>query len=212
MGTLYDYYRSSACFRVRIALRLKGLAYESIPIHLVRDGGAQHGAEFRALNPAGLVPVWSDANGVISQSLAILEYLEETHPEPALLPRDPAGRAFVRSLCLSVACDIHPLNNLRVLQYLEQDLGVPKERRAQWYAHWVEGGLLSLERAIEQRGLAGPFAYGERPSLADCCLVPQVTNALRFACRLDHVPRVHAIYRHCMTLPEFAAAAPAEEP
>lgn len=211
MGTLYDYHRSSACFRVRIALGLKGLAYDSVPIHLLRDGGAQHGADFRAVNPAGLIPVWSDERGVISQSLAILEYLEETQPEPALLPRDPAGRAFVRSLCLSVACDIHPLNNLRVLQYLEHELNIPKERRSAWYAHWVEGGLLALERQIEQRALPGPFAYGERPSLADCCLVPQVTNALRFSCNLDQVPRVRAIYDHCMTLPAFADAAPKAE-
>ena len=211
MGTLYDFHRSSACFRVRIALQLKGVAYDTVPIHLVQDGGAQHGPEFRALNPAGLIPVWSDANGVISQSLAILEYLEETQPEPALLPRDPAGRAFVRSLCLSVACDIHPLNNLRVLQYLEQECDMPKERRSAWYAHWVEGGLAALERLLEQRGQSGPFAYGERPTLADCCLVPQVTNALRFSCRLEHVPKVRGIYEHCMALPEFMAAAPRAE-
>ncbi|HEX6240896.1 MAG TPA: maleylacetoacetate isomerase [Polyangiales bacterium] len=211
MGTLYDYYRSSACFRVRIALRLKGVAYDTVPIHLVQDGGAQHAPEFRALNPAGLVPVWSDAHGVISQSLAILEYLEETQPEPALLPQDPPARAFVRSLCLSVACDIHPLNNLRVHQYLERECDMPKERRSAWYAHWVEGGLAALERLLEQRGLAGPFAYGERPTLADCCLVPQVTNAIRFSCSLEHVPKVRAIYEHCMTLPEFAGAAPRAE-
>jgi maleylpyruvate isomerase len=211
MGTLYDYHRSSACFRVRSALRLKGLAYDTVPIHLVRDGGAQHGAEFRSLNPAGLVPVWSDADGVIGQSLAILEYLEEIHPEPALLPRDPANRAFVRSLCLSVACDIHPLNNLRVHQYLERELNVPQERRSAWYAHWVESGLLALEQLIAQRPRPGPFAHGDRPSLADCCLVPQVTNAIRFSCSLDHVPRVRGIFEHCMTLPEFQAAAPNPE-
>ena len=212
MGTLYDFYRSSAAFRVRIGLRLKGLAYDSVPIHLVRDGGAQHAAPFRQLNPAGLVPVWSDEHGTITQSLAILEYLEETHPEPPLLPGDAASRAYVRSLALSVACDVHPLNNLRVHQYLEHELHIPEKARMAWYAHWVEQGLLAVERMLAQHSVAGPFAYGDRPTLADCCLVPQVTNAHRFHCKLDHVPRVVAIYDHCMTVPAFALAAPGTDP
>jgi maleylpyruvate isomerase len=212
MGTLYDFYRSSAAFRVRIGLRLKGLPYDSVPIHLVREGGAQHGADFRRLNPAGLVPVWSDERGTITQSLAILEYLDETHPEPPLLPGDAASRAYVRSLALSVACDIHPLNNLRVHQYLEHEFHMPESTRMAWYAHWVEHGLLAIERMLAQHSVAGPFAYGDRPTLADCCLVPQVTNARRFHCKLDHVPRVVAIYDHCMTLEAFAKAAPGVDP
>jgi maleylpyruvate isomerase len=207
MGKLYDYHRSSACFRVRIALGLKGLAYETVPVHLVRDGGEQHAAEFRALNPAELVPVWTDAQGVFTQSLAIIEYLEETHPEPALLPADPAARAWVRSLALSIACDIHPLNNLRVLRYLERELGVAEEARQAWYRHWVEDGLAALEAQLARRP-ASAFCAGEQPGLADCCLVPQVTNALRFACRLDHVPRVKELFDRCMALPAFARAAP----
>jgi maleylacetoacetate isomerase len=207
MGTLYDYHRSSACFRVRIALGLKGLAYETVPVHLVRDGGEQHAAEFRALNPAQLVPVWSDEQGVFTQSLAIIEYLEESYPEPALLPGDPAARAWVRSLALSIACDIHPLNNLRVLSYLERELGAPEAARQAWYKHWVEDGLSALEVQLAQRP-ASAFCAGEQPGLADCCLVPQVTNALRFACRLDHVPRVRELFDHCMALPAFARAAP----
>jgi maleylacetoacetate isomerase/maleylpyruvate isomerase len=207
MGTLYDYPRSSACFRVRIALELKGLSYETLPVHLVRGGGEQHADSFRALNPAGLVPVWKDAQGVFTQSLAIIEYLEETHPEPALLPAEPRERAWVRALAASVACDIHPLNNLRVLRYLETELGAGEEARNAWYRHWVELGLGALEAQLSQRAEA-PFCAGAQPGLADCCLVPQVTNALRFACRLDHVPRVQGIYERCMALPSFARAAP----
>ncbi len=208
MGTLYDYFRSSAAFRVRIALGLKGLAYETVPVHLTRDGGEQHAASFRALNPAGLVPVWSDAQGVFTQSLAIIEYLEETHPQPPLLPAEPAARAEVRSLALSIACDIHPLNNLRVLKYLQDELGASQEARDAWYRHWVESGLASIESQLGRRAQERGFCHGDTPGLADCCLVPQVTNALRFACRLEHVPRVTAIYARCMALPAFARAAP----
>jgi maleylpyruvate isomerase len=207
MGTLYDYPRSSACFRVRIALELKGLAYDTVPVHLVRDGGEQHAESFRALNPAALVPVWSDGQGVFTQSLAIIEYLEELQPEPALLPNAARERAWVRALASSIACDIHPLNNLRVLRYLEHELAVGEEARKAWYRHWVELGLGALEAQLSQRPAAA-FCAGEQPGLADCCLVPQVTNALRFACRLDHVPRVTDIYDRCMALPAFARAAP----
>lgn len=207
MGTLHDYHRSSACFRVRIALALKGLAYETLPVHLVRDGGEQHAAAFRALNPEGLVPVWSDAQGVFTQSLAIIEYLEEMHPEPALLPRQPAERARVRALALSIACDIHPLNNLRVLRYLERELSADEAARQAWYRHWVEDGLAAVEAQLARRS-ASAFCAGDQPGLADCCLVPQVTNALRFACRLDHVPTVTGIFDRCMALPAFARAAP----
>jgi maleylacetoacetate isomerase len=209
MPMLYDYFRSSASFRVRIALELKGVAYDRAPVHLVRDGGEQHAPSFRALNPAGLVPVWSDANGVISQSLAIVEYLEETYPEPALLPRAAHDRAWVRSLSLSVACDIHPLNNLRVLKYLETELSASESVRATWYAHWVEDGLATVEAELSRAAQSSVFAFGDTPGLADVCIVPQVANALRFACKLSHVPRVTALYEHCMTLPAFQRAAPA---
>jgi maleylacetoacetate isomerase len=209
MPMLHEYFRSSASFRVRIALELKGVAYDRAPVHLVRDGGEQHAPTFRALNPAGLVPVWSDANGVISQSLAIVEYLEETYPEPALLPRAAHDRAWVRSLALSVACDIHPLNNLRVLKYLETELSLPESVRATWYAHWVEDGLAAVEAELSRAAQRSAFAFGDAPSLADVCIVPQVANALRFSCKLSHVPRVTALYEHCMTLPAFQRAAPA---
>jgi maleylpyruvate isomerase len=209
MPLLYDYFRSSASFRVRIALELKGVAYDRSPVHLVRAGGEQHAPSYRALNPAGLVPVWSDENGLVCQSLAIVEYLEETYPEPALLPRAPHDRAWVRSLAQSVACDIHPLNNLRVLKYLENELSVPQSARTAWYAHWVEGGLASVEAQLSQATQRGAFAFGDTPGLADVCIVPQVANAVRFACKLSHVPRVTALYDHCMTLPAFQRASPA---
>jgi len=208
MPMLYDYFRSSASFRVRIALELKGIAHDRFQVHLVRDGGEQHAPSYRALNPAGLVPVWSDESGLLSQSLAIVEYLEETAPEPALLPRAPADRAWVRSLALSVACDIHPLNNLRVLKYLERELGASEDARKAWYAHWVEDGLASVEAMLTAHPAASAFAFGETATLADVCIVPQVANALRFACKLSHVPRVRALYDHCMTQPAFQRAAP----
>lgn len=208
MPTLYDYFRSSASFRVRIALELKGVAYDRAHVHLVRDGGEQHGAAYRAVNPAGLVPAWDDGAGVLGQSLAIVEYLDETYPEPALLPKAPADRAWVRSVALTVACDIHPLNNLRVLQYLERELGASEAARKAWYAHWVETGLASVEALLARRGDESRFAFGDTPTLADVCIVPQVANAQRFLCKLGHVPRVAALYEHCMTLPAFERAAP----
>lgn len=208
MPTLYDYFRSSASFRVRIALQLKGVAYDRVHVHLVRDGGEQHGAPYRAVNPAGLVPAWADGEGVLGQSLAILEYLEETYPEPALLPTDRAERAWLRSVALTVACDIHPLNNLRVLQYLEQALGASEAARKDWYAHWVETGLATVEAMLTRHGQPSAFALGDAPSLADVCIVPQVANALRFSCKLGHVPRVTALYDACMALPAFQRAAP----
>jgi maleylpyruvate isomerase len=220
MPTLYDYFRSSASFRVRIALELKGVEYERSPVHLVRDGGEQHAPWYRALQPSGLVPLWVDAGGAISQSLAIVEYLDETYPEPALLPTSPADRAWVRSVALSVACDIHPLNNLRVLQYLGRELGASEEARKAWYAHWVESGLASVEAMLGARaetpGASTPlgfqptarFAFGDTPTLAEVCIVPQVANALRFSCKLSHVPRLVALYEHCMSLPAFQRAAP----
>lgn len=208
MLLLHDYFRSSASFRVRIALELKGLAYQKSQVHLVRDGGEHYSPAYRRLNPAGLVPVLSDGAVSISQSLAIVEYLEETRPEPALLPEAPVERAWVRSVALSIACDVHPLNNLRVLKYLEHELAVPESARKGWYAHWVEDGLATVEAMLKERAAASGFALGDAPTLADICIVPQVANALRFACKLSHVPRISQIYNHCMSLPAFQRAAP----
>lgn len=209
MLKLYGYWRSSAAYRVRIGLNLKGLAYESVPVHLVKDGGQQHSAEYRALNPQRLLPLLVDEGngGVrIAQSLAILEYLEEIFPVPALLPADPLDRARVRALALHIACDVHPLNNLRVLQYLSGELGVEEPAKARWYAHWVEQGLAAVEE-----GLA-PFrdrlSLGERPGYLEACLIPQVYNARRFNCDLDAYPRILAMTARCDALEAFRLAAP----
>lgn len=209
---LYNYFRSSASFRVRIALNLKGLPYDYVPVHLTRGGGEQFSPEFRALNPASLVPALLDGDQKIPQSLAIIEYLEETHPEPPLLPSDPASRARVRALALSVACEIHPLNNLRVLGYLTRTLGVSEEARSAWYRHWVETGLAAVEALLAQDERTGLYCHGDAPGLADCCLVPQIFNAQRFHCRLDHVPTIMRIFDECMALPAFEQAAPQVQP
>ncbi len=210
---LFSYFRSSASFRVRIALSLKGLGYDYIPVHLVKDGGQQFGTEYRALNPAALVPVLQEDDGsVLTQSLAIIEYLEETRPQPALLPADAAGRARVRSLALSIACEIHPLNNLRVLGYLSKTLGVTDEQKNAWYRHWVETGLETVEAMLAGDARTGSFCHGDAPTMADVLLVPQIFNAQRFNCRLDHVPTVMRIHQHCLSLPAFASSVPAEQP
>ena len=203
---LYSYFRSSASFRVRIALALKGLDYDYAPVHLLQGGGQQFAAEFRAMNPAALVPVLDDDGTVLTQSLAIIEYLEETRPEPPL-PGDAAGRARVRAIALSIACEIHPLNNLRVLGYLNKTLGVAEEQRNAWYRHWVETGLATVEAMLAGDPRTGSFCHGDAPTLADVLLVPQIFNAQRFDCRLDHVPTVMRIHRHCLTLPAFAESA-----
>lgn len=209
---LYSYYRSSASFRVRIALAWKGLDYDYVPVHLLKDGGQQFSAEYRALNPASLVPALQDEGRVLTQSLAIIEYLDETHPQPPLLPGDAAGRARVRSLALSIACEIHPLNNLRVLGYLAKTLGASEEQKNAWYRHWVETGLGTVEAMLAGDPRTGRYCHGETPTLADVLLVPQIFNAQRFDCRLDHVPTVMRIHAQCMTLPAFAGAVPAVQP
>lgn len=212
MLRLYTYFRSSAAYRVRIALQLKHLDYEAVPVHLVRDGGQHLREEYRRLNPAGAVPALADRDLVLSQSLAIIEYLDETYPYPPLLPPDPAARARVRAIALDVACEIHPLNNLRVLKYLGTTLGVSDEDKNKWYRHWVETGLAAVEARLAGHPATGRFCHGEHPTLADCCLVPQVFNARRFGCRLDHVPTVLRIDAECRTLMEFSAAAPENQP
>jgi maleylacetoacetate isomerase len=207
---LYNYFRSSASFRVRIALALKGLDYEYLPIHLVKN--EQFGAAFAAVSAARLVPLLKDGDTVLTQSLAIMEYLDERHPQPPLLPRDAAGRARVRSLALDVACEIHPLNNLRVLRYLVRELKVSEEAKDAWYRHWVEGGLEAVERQLVGQPATGSFCHGDTPTLADCVLVPQIFNAQRMNCRLDHVPTVMRIFGACMALDAFQKAQPSACP
>ncbi|WP_194723256.1 maleylacetoacetate isomerase [Noviherbaspirillum malthae] len=213
---LYSYFRSSASYRVRIALNLKGLAFETVPVHLLRSGGEQLTPEFRRLNADGLVPVLIDDNGeqpaALTQSLAIIEYLEEMHPSPALLPDNPGDRAHVRSLALSIACDIHPLNNLRVLRYLVRNLKVGEEDKNGWYRHWCEQGLAALERTLANDARTGRFCFGNTPGLADCCLVPQIANAQRLDCDLSNMPTIMRINDACQALDAFADAAPAKQP
>lgn len=214
---LYSYFRSSASYRVRIALNLKGLAFETVPVHLLRNGGEQLRPEYRKLNADGLVPVLIDSEddgepAVLAQSLAIIEYLEEKFPQPQLLPDKPSDRAYVRSLALSIACDIHPLNNLRVLRYLVRDLKVSEEGKNGWYRHWCEQGLAALERTLVNDRRTGQFCFGDRPGLADCCLVPQIANAQRLECDLSNMPTVMRINEACLALDAFANAAPAKQP
>lgn len=215
MLTLYSYWRSSAAYRVRIALNLKGLAYRQVPVHLVKDGGQQHAAEYRALNPQELVPLLVDAGSGagearIAQSLAILEYLEEVFPVPALLPADPVQRAQVRALGLHIACDIHPLNNLRVLQYLSGQLGASDEAKNAWYRHWVDTGLAAVEEGLA--AFAGRLSLGERPGYLEACLIPQVYNARRFDCDLTAYPRILEMVARCESLEAFRNAAPEVQP
>ncbi len=209
---LYNYFRSSASFRVRIALNLKGLSYDYIPVHLVKGGGQQFAAEFTAMNPAALVPVLDDEGTLLTQSLAIIEYLDETHPAPALLPADAVGRARARAIALAIACEIHPINNLRVLGYLTKTLGVSDEQKNAWYRHWVETGLAAVESMLVGNPATGKCCHGDTPTIADICLVPQIFNAQRFNCNLDHVPTVMRIHEHCLTLPAFADATPMKQP
>jgi maleylacetoacetate isomerase len=209
---LYNYFRSSSSYRVRIALNLKGLAYEYLPVHLSRGGGEQFTAEYRALNPQALVPVLQDGATSLTQSLAIIEYLDETHPQPPLLPSTPAERARVRALAQIIACEIHPLNNLRVLGYLTKKLGVSEEAKNAWYCHWVTLGLQALETGLSGDRSTGRFCHGDMPGLADCCLVPQVFNAERFQCDLSQFPTLMRVYANCIALDAFKRAAPGAQP
>jgi maleylacetoacetate isomerase len=208
---LYDYFRSSAAYRVRIALNLKGVAPERAFVHLRR--GAQRDADYLDLNPEGLVPlIMTDDGAVLTQSLAIVEWLDETHPAPPLLPGTPVERARVRSLALAIACDIHPLNNLRVLKYLTGTLGATDAARDAWYAHWCEVGLRALETRLAREPATGRFCHGDAPTLADVCLVPQLANARRVDLDLAQFPTLLRIEAACVALAAFAAAAPARQP
>ena len=216
---LYNYFRSSASFRVRIALALKGLQYDYVPVHLAK--GEQKQPEFAALTPEGLVPMLETGDGLrLTQSMAIIEYLDETHPTPPLLPATPLARARVRALAQMVACEIHPLNNLRVLKYLVRDLKVDEEAKNAWYHHWVRSGLEAFERQLDllaqeraAQGMApSVLCWGDTPTLADCCLVPQIFNAQRFKVSLDGLPRTMGAFEACMALPAFQQAQPSACP
>jgi maleylpyruvate isomerase len=212
---LYGYFRSSASYRVRIALNLKGLDFEQVAVHLVKNGGEQLTESFRALNSDALVPAFIDEDDgqqmVLTQSLAIMEYLEERYPEPALLPAKFADRAQVRAFALTIACEIHPISNLRVLKYLTHQLGISDEQKNAWYQHWCVSGLLALEKKLSKDGHSGDFYFGETPGLADCCLIPQIFNAQRFNCDLSAMPTLMRINQNCLKLDAFIEAMPANQ-
>ena len=205
---LYNYFRSSASYRVRIALALKGLDYDYKPVHLTKN---EHLHEsYAAVSASRLVPLLRDGDHTLTQSLAIIEYLDETHPQPPLLPSEPRERARVRALALDVACEIHPLNNLRVLRYLVRDLKVSEDDKDRWYRHWVETGLEVVERQLAAQ--PATYCHGNTPTLADCCLVPQIFNVQRFKCRTDHIPQTMRVFEACMKLPAFSKTQPSECP
>jgi len=208
---LYTFFRSSASYRVRISLNLKGLSCEQVPIHLRRGGGEQHTPAYKAINPQELVPTLEDGNRLITQSLAIIEYLEERYPKPALLPPDPADRSLVRGMALVVACEIHPIQNLRVLNYLRNNLKHTEEEVNRWAQHWIGLGLAALEQMVLSAPKRGDFCFGDSPSLADIFLVPQLYNARRFGCDLSGSPTLVQIDAACRALPAFADAAPEKQ-
>ncbi len=203
---LYSYFRSSAAYRVRIALNLKGLESDIIPVHLLNHGGEQFSLAYQQINPTQLLPTLIDDHSILTQSLSILEYLEEKYPEKSIFVSDLITRAHIRAFCLNIACDIHPLNNLRVLKYLKNTLEISEENRTAWYKHWIEIGFQSLEQQLVQSN--GKFCFGDAPTFADCCLIPQVYNALRFNIELSDFPKINSIYQHCSTLKAFQKASP----
>ena len=205
---LYDYYRSTASFRVRIALHYKNIAYETLPVHLINNGGEQHHADYVMLNPQGLVPTLDTNTHIITQSLAIIEYLEELHPTPPLLPESPLGRAEVRSLAFLIACDMHPLNNLRVLQQLREQFQAREDQITNWYHHWLKQGFDAFEKKLQRLPRQRPVCYGQDVSVADVCLIPQVYNAKRFHFSLTPYPLITEINEHCMLQNAFKEAAP----
>lgn len=209
---LYTYFRSTAAYRVRIALNLKGLAYDAVPVHLLRDGGEQLAETYRALNPSALLPTLDDDGSVIGQSLAIIEYLEETRPQVPLLPANAADRARVRALALTVAADTHPLGNLRVLKYLKGQLNVTEEAKLEWQQHWLRTGMATLERLLADDARTGRYCHGDTPTLADCCLVPQVFGAQRFGVDMAPYPTIMRIFTACAELPAFQQAHPSQQP
>jgi maleylacetoacetate isomerase len=208
---LYNYYRSSAAYRVRIALALKGLSYDYISVHLTK--GEQYRPEYAAINPQNLVPVLQDDAGhYLYQSLAIMQYLDEAHPEPPLLPKGLVERARVRSLALLIACEIHPLNNPRVLNYLTGNFGISEDQKLAWYHHWVKTGFVALEKRLATDSGTGRYCHGDKPGFADCALVPQVANALRFKVDMSGFPTIMRINEECLKLEAFQKAAPQNQP
>jgi maleylacetoacetate isomerase/maleylpyruvate isomerase len=205
---LYNYFRSSASFRVRIALALKGLDYDYLPVHLVKREHLDDA--YTAVSASRLVPTLQDGDALLSQSLAIIEYLDETHPQPPLLPADALGRARVRAIAQDIACEIHPLNNLRVLRYLTHDLKLSEDDKNRWYRHWVETGLEAVERQLAAH--PARYCHGDTPTLADLTLVPQIFNAQRFHCRTDHVPQVMRVFDACIQLDAFSQTQPSACP
>jgi maleylacetoacetate isomerase len=206
---LYDYFRSSAAYRVRIALNLKGLQYDRRNIHLRK--GEQRGDEYKSVNPQGLVPTLEIGGVRLTQSLAIIEYLDEKYPEPPLVPRDAEDRAWVRAIAMTVACDIHPIDNTRVIAYLEQELHLDQAARDKWYAHWIGEGFEAIEKQLQQRR-DGPFSLGAQPTLADICIVPQVANAGRVRLSMEPYPRISEVNANCLKLKAFADARPEVHP
>jgi maleylacetoacetate isomerase len=209
---LYSYWRSSAAYRVRIALNLKQLQYETVPVHLLRDGGEQHGERYSKINPQQMVPALAHGYRVMQQSMAIIEYLDETWPDPPLLPAVARDRARARALAEVIACDTHPLNNLRVLQYLEHTWSVPMPEREGWIRHWMHEGFKAVEGMLAEHPSTGTFCDGELPGLADCCLIPQVYSARRYAIDMTPYPTIRRIHSACMALPAFEAARPENQP
>lgn len=210
---LYTFFRSSASYRVRIALNMKGLTYEQVGIHLRRGGGEQLMPTYRAINPQALVPALEDGGKILTQSLAIIEYLEETNPNPPLLPKNPADRALVRSMALVIACEVHPIQNLRVLNYVKATYNQTDEQlNSKWAQHWIDLGLSALQEMILAQPKRGKFCFGDAPTLADICLIPQLGNARRYGCDLSKYPAILEIEKNCNALPAFAKAAPEKQP
>jgi len=209
---LYTFFRSSASYRVRIALHLKNIPYDQAPIHLRRGGGEQLSAAYKAINPQGLVPALEDNGKILTQSLAIIEYLEEKYPKPPIFPADPADKALVRSMAMVIACEVHPIQNLRVLNYVKATYNQTDAQVNQWAQHWIDLGLAALEQMILAQPKRGKFCFGDAPTLADICLVPQLGNARRYGCDLAKHPTIVEIEKSCMALPAFADAAPEKQP
>ncbi len=209
---LYTFFRSSASYRVRIALHLKGLAYEQAPIHLRRGGGEQLSPAYTKINPQALVPALEDGGHIFTQSLAIIEYLDERYPEPPLLPSDAADRAIARSMALLIACEVHPIQNLRVLNHLKSDHKQSDDDTTRWARHWIDLGLSALEQMVISASKQGKFCFTDTPTLADICLVPQLANSRRFGVDLSRYPRLLEVEANCMSLSAFAAAAPEKQP
>lgn len=209
---LFSYWRSSAAYRVRIALNLKGLEYDLIPVNLIKNGGEHHQPEYMKLNPQGLVPVLTDGGRVFRQSLAILEYLDEAYPEAPLLPSEIRARGRVRGLAQIVACDIHPLNNLRVMMFLDKELGIKGRAKVDWMNYWMGEGFSAFEKLLESSPTTGEFCEGDHPTMADCLLVPQVYNANRYGCDLSGYPLIREINDRCLALDAFAQAHPDQQP